>query len=47
MLGNLGKIGLFVGAVWAAEIIIHYTWRAFSPHVADNPATQGLAATIS
>lgn len=47
MITNLTKIGLFVGAVFAANYVAHYCWRAFGPHVAESPAAQGLAAVLN
>lgn len=44
--GKLNKLGLWIGAVAAAMIIINYTFRAFAPHVQDNPAAQGAASIL-
>lgn len=47
MIPGLTKVGLFVGAVFAATFVIHYTWRAFAPHHSENPVVQGVSAVLS
>lgn len=46
MVRKLSAIGLFIGAVIAAQIVWHFAWKGFSAHHADSPAVQGLAAVL-
>lgn len=44
LLNRVAQVGIFVGAVVAANYIGNYIFRAFAHLHADQPAVQGIAA---